>query len=158
MGPKGTISTVRRFLAALDLGAIPNDGHEAFEGFLDRATEDLRSELVEGFQNWGPPRKFLNIFLRDALYDAHLSIAYELSRLESWLEVPLDSHVARGLTRDAIEMNLGDPDDIPTWDAVIRLTPGVSGAYQHLASRIAQRRAVARVHLDLLYWRAEVAQ
>ena len=42
---------------------------------------------------------------------------------------------------------------LPSWPRIISLTPEVSAEYQNAALRIANNKKIARVHLDLTYWR-----
>ena len=42
---------------------------------------------------------------------------------------------------------------LPRWPGVVNLTPELSNQYQRLASDVAARKQLARVHLDILYWR-----
>ena len=105
--------------------------------------------LPQNAQHWGSARKFFNIYVRGALYNQYLCQHFDLSALEPWLEVPLDSHVAKGLR--------GEPEGkgLPRWNTVIGLTRQDSDAYQAVASEVAERKGFARVHLDVIYWRGD---
>ena len=149
MGPPGTIQAARAFLAALDLRRFRVRSRPAFSAILDTVTEELRGSLPTKAQHWGSARKFLNIFLRDCLYDRILAEKYGLVRLEPWLEVPLDKQVAKGLRK------LSPPVGAPRWQTVIGLQPGASALLQEAASRAAARDGVCRVHLDLRFYRNE---
>lgn len=91
-------------------------------------------------------RKLLNIFLRDALYSAHLCEHYSLSAAEYFYEVPLDSIAAKQIRRLTVRGLL------PRWTTIKALTPDTSALYQDVAQREAERRAIARVHLDTFWW------
>ena len=97
MGPKGTISAAREYLASLDLTKFRVASEKEFRSVLNRATNRLQNQLPRSAKHWGAARKFLNIFLRNVVYNRYLRKYYRLSHLEPWLELPLDSHVAKGL-------------------------------------------------------------
>jgi hypothetical protein len=104
---------------------------------------------------WGSARKFLNIFLRDCLYNYLLRESYKLSRWEPWLEVPLDKQVAIGLRNEFerifnvdVRLDLG----LPRWHTIIDLSQTDSEIYQNMAYEIAERKHTYPVHLDLIYW------
>jgi hypothetical protein len=83
------------------------------------------------------------------VYNADLRDHYELRRTRPWLEVPLDSHIAKGLRAEQPEGAA-----LPRWPGVKYLTPKVSTVFQKVASAVAKRRGVCRVDLDAHYWRA----
>lgn len=150
MGPPGTIAAAKRFFQEFDLRSIKARSEASFITKLDNATEELRASLPrEGQygQYWGSSRKFLNIFLRNCLYNRYLCDQFRFHTLEKWLEVPLDSHVGRGLKLETEGKNL------PCWKTVIGLTPEISNEFQTIAHLVAVKKRIARVHLDILYWR-----
>lgn len=149
MGPKGTIQSARRFLANVDLARFSVDSEKLFSEKLDRVTAGLRRSLPRGARHWGAARKFLNIFLRGVVYNRHLYQRYKLSGIEPWLELPLDSHVAKGLRAEP------NGRRIPRWNSVIRLDRPTSRIYQAFAAEVAREYGLFRVHLDLYYWRRE---
>src|SRR5712691_5811356 len=97
MGPKGTISAAREYLAGLDLTRFRASSEKEFRSSLNQATRRFLDYLPRGAKHWGAARKFLNIFLRNVVYNRFLCDHYRLLRLEPWLELPLDSQVAKGL-------------------------------------------------------------
>lgn len=149
MGPKGTIASVCAFLEGYDLRKIKTRSEKAFQLKLDTATNDLMRSLPLGARHWGSARKFFNLFLRGALYDKYICNKYGLDRLEPWLELPLDSHVAKGLKEER------EGRTLPKWQTVIGLSPETSLAFQLVASEVAKRENTHRIHLDLLYWRGD---
>lgn len=149
MGPAGTIPAARRFLQKLEIDRFVQRSESAFRAELDAATLELRKALPKGAKNWGSARKFLNIFLRNCAYNKYLCAKHQLEKIESWLEVPIDSHVAKGLKSE------GKRGDLPRWHTVIRLTPEENATYQEFALSFAQREGVLRVHLDVKYWRRD---
>jgi hypothetical protein len=150
MGSQGTIPAARSYLQGVGLRRFAKRSEAAFLRELEAATNELRCSLPSDARHWGSSRKFLNIFLRGCLYNQYICNAYELQRIEPWLEVPLDSHVAKGLKRQA------GRGALPQWKTVIGLTPAQSAAYQCYASDLAHREGVSRVHLDLKFWRRGV--
>jgi hypothetical protein len=147
MGPKGTIDCARSFFADFDLRAIRARSETGFNSRLDLATQSLMHCLPRTAQYWGSCRKFLNIFLRGCIYNRYLCEHFRLEALEPWLELPLDSHVAKGLAREE------GAEVLPRWTTVIGLTPQNSLVFQTFARKIAVSMNTHRVHLDLLYWR-----
>jgi hypothetical protein len=149
MGPAGTVAAARRFLADLSLARLRCRSAASFQSTLDRVTREYMRHLPPDARHWGSARKFLNIFLRHVVYSSYLCEEYRLARIVPWLEVPLDSHVARGLR--------GEPggSSLPRWRTVIGLDSATSKCYQDFAAQVAARKRCERVHLDLLYWRRE---
>ena len=146
-GAPNVVASAREFLNGLDLGHFRVDTPAAFRRELDEETENLQKAFPVDARHWGAARKALNIFLRDVLYHHYLCEEFGFRHLEPWLEVPLDSQVAHGL--------LGEPEGsgLTRWRTIKNLTATTSDDYQNIAERVAQRRRVARVHLDLIYWR-----
>lgn len=143
--PKGTVAAAHSYLEQLDLRVFSTGSATGFRRALDGKTDSLARRLPE--RRWGIARKCLNIFLRDAAYNRFLCRAYNLDRIEPWLEVPLDRQVAEGLKREA------GRGFLPRWRAIKTLDPEVSRRYQDFAARVAKGKGIHRVHLDLLYWR-----
>jgi hypothetical protein len=156
MGPAGTVESAREFLACIKLTRFAHRSELAFMRELDRATDEMLKALPSGARHWGMARKLLNIFLRGATYNRFLCEAYGLSKADPWLEVPLDSHVAKGLRGEkaaGLECGKNGKDILPHWKTVIGLDQIVSKQYQAFANDVAQRDGIHRVHLDLRYWR-----
>lgn len=146
-GAGGVVAVARDFLEQVKLGRFVRGDEQAFKSELDRVTEILCGGFPEKARNWGAARKVLNLFLRDCLYQSYLAEAYGLDRLREWLEVPLDSQVAEAL--------LGEPSGhaLPAWPGIKHLTRSQSAQYQKAAISAAEALQVARVDLDLWYWR-----
>jgi len=147
---KGMVKAARDFLGNLDLRSFVTESEDAFQQRLDASTDECRVKLPS--QSWGAARKFLNIFLRGALYNRFLCEHYGLVTLEPFLEVPLDKSVATGLRSEHGGLSL------PPWGTVLRLEPAVSAAYQAFAHQVSLRKGCARVHLDLWYWRRDESE
>lgn len=149
MGPAGTIAKARTFLQQIPLNDFVVNDEGVFRAQLDGNTLEMTRRTGVA---WGAARKFLNIFLRDALYNRWICTAFGLGEIEKWLELPLDSHTARGL-RQAMKEHPEIAQQLPRWPGVVNLTPELSNQYQRLASDVAAGKQFARVHLDILYWR-----
>lgn len=146
-GAPGMVAEARRFLRNVDLHLFSVGTNKQFMAVLNTQTKLLASQFPDGGRgNWGAARKSLNIFLRDVFYCRPLCEHYKLAVLEPWLEVPLDSNVHAGLLSDAANA-------VTPWPGVKALTPAVSAELQSTASSVAKSLGVARVHLDVRYWR-----
>ena len=150
MGPKGTIKAAREYLAGLNLESFVRKTEGEFCVVLDEATSGFLAHLPKGAKHWGAARKFLNIFLRNVVYNRFLCEHCDLYRIEQWLELPLDSQVAKGLREEK------GGDALPRWSTVIGLDSNVNRVYQEFATRVAKGKNTYRVHLDILYWRREI--
>ena len=147
IAPAGTVARARAHLADLDLTIFHQPTERRFRAVLDRETLKLQHTLPRGGRYWGLARKLLNIFLRDAFYNKYLAQQYTLNSVESWLEVPLDSHVGNRLRSECPDYAL------PRWKTIKALTPELSAEFQSAARVIAPDREIAPVHLDLYFWR-----
>ena len=143
---KGVLRASQDFLARMSLARIPKSSRKRFQLWLDRQTELLLNSLPIKNRPWGAGRKAINLFLRDALYNKYLSRQFKLQSIETWLEVPLDSAVAKGLK---LHSNRGE---LPIWPGLKNLTQKVSEDFQVFASKQAHLKGIARVHLDMYLW------
>lgn len=148
-GGSGLIASARAFFKTIDLAGLSNLSGEDFSKFLDSATDDLKNQFSDGARNWGAARKAINLFLRDAFYNRYLFDHYKLASLERLLEVPLDRDVATNLLGTKYGTSL------PEWKSIKTLSPKDSHQYQEVASKYSEDMGIARVHLDLLFWRKE---
>lgn len=149
MGPTGTIAAARIYLADLDLSRIHSLSERQFKNWINKKTDDFQSKLPQGGGHWGSARKYLNIFLRNVVYNRFLCDTYNLYHIEPWQEVPLDSQVARALRKEP------EGSDLPRWKTVVGLDQSMSERFQEVASKVSSRMGLYRVHLDVLYWRRE---
>jgi len=147
MGPKGTIQVARKYLETLELKRFKRRSQSDFLKELEKATRELMDSLPIGNRHWGSSRKFINIFLRGCCYNKYLSAHYKLEKIEPWLEVPLDSHVAKGLKSHT------GRGCLPRWRGVIHLSKDESDKFQIFASKLANCEGVNRVDLDIKFWR-----
>jgi hypothetical protein len=145
-GAPGMVAVARRFLARLPLCDFTPGKRTDFDETLNRHTARLMRKFPEpANKNWGAARKSLNIFLRDVFYSQLLRARYGLSRIEPWLELPLDSYAYAGLCNDG--------DLCTDWPGVKHLTCDINAHLQNIAAQVASRFDTFRVHLDLRYWR-----
>jgi len=143
---KGVLKVCQEYLASLSLARIPRSREARFREWLNRHTERLLDQLPVRARPWGAARKAINLFLRDALYNQYLNRCYRIRSVETWLEIALDSAVARGLK---VEAGRGA---LPQWPGLKNLTPEVSDRFQEHASYHAELLGLRRVHLDMYLW------
>ena len=149
-GGKGVIHIAQEFLFDLDLRKLSDiRSDKKFKRWLEKKTRCLMERFPRGARrNWGAARKALNIFLEAAFYNRFLAKEYKLYKLERFLEVPLDRYVVReGLEKEAKCKKL------PKWTGIKCLTSKNSKVYQQYASELASRKGIARIYLDLEFWR-----
>jgi hypothetical protein len=130
----------------VDLSQFGTGNEETFRAALDNETKKLKRAFPRRSRKWGLARKLLNIFLRDCAYTIYLAREYDLHLAEDFFEIPLDSITARGLKRVTAHGNL------PRWPGVKHVTPRLSRRFQLAAQQQAQKRGIARLHLDALLW------
>jgi hypothetical protein len=142
MAPSGTAKIIKDYLRGVDIKTLRARSESGFARKLDAVTDGLIKTLPSGSRHWGMARKCVNIFLRNCLYNRYLCSYYELEQLETWLEIPLDSHVGKGLIVHS------ENGTLPRWGKVIELTREHSDQYQRAALEIAKKKSVCRVNLD----------
>jgi hypothetical protein len=127
---------------------------DSYQNYLDIRTKELLALFPEGGRSWGAARKGLNLFFREVVYNRYLAAYLRLPLgLENdmqtlrHLEVPLDKDVASGL--------IARFPELPKWNRIKNLTPKAHKIFQDKALEYATSRGVARVHLDLEFWRRE---
>lgn len=144
-GP-GVLVAARTRLSKISLARIPHSSAVRFGAWLDRETEKILDQLPIRERPWGVARKALNLFLRDALCNQYLARTYGLNEVQQWLEIPLDSIVARTIRSKSL------PGTLPAWPGLKHLQREVSDDYQAVAQDMAAERRMARVHLDMYLW------
>lgn len=124
-----------------------------FIEFLNNHTNELVKLFPETAKSWGAARKGLNLFLRDIAYNKYFADKYKIpSALKSNnealknLEVPLDKDVATGLEKHY-------DTSLPKWKGIKHLKPDDSKIFQQKAQELGKKKSIARVHLDLEFWR-----
>ena len=143
---KGVLKASQQFLSSMSLARVPMSSETRFNAWLDRQTESLLDGLPVKGRPWGAARKAINLFLRDALYNQYLNRHFRFGKVEAWLEVPLDSAVARGLKAEA------GRGVLPRWPGLKHLKQGESAKFQCFASKHADTFQVERIHLDMYLW------
>jgi hypothetical protein len=142
LGVKRVVAAARKALHKIDLTHYK----ESFPTLLNTDTEVIRLSLPDGAQHWGVARKVLNIFLRGSLYNTYLTKQYELSHLDAYYEIPLDSISAKGIRANTLEKPL------PKWVGVKHVSREINQNFQRLANIIANEKSTLRVHLDAIFW------
>ncbi len=143
---EGVVAHAQRYLATMRLRRFSTSKAADFRSRLDEETLQLQRALPSGARFCGVARKALNLFLRDAAYNAFLRAHFGLAAADDWYEVPPDAVVAKGLQRYDRDHRL------PAWRGVKHLTPAASAKYQRLAGTVACEEGIARVHLDTFLW------
>ena len=144
--PRGTVSAAREFLVTIKLRQLGVKQERVFQQRLDGLTKDLRRSLPPNARHWGLARKILNMFLRDAFYNFYLRSQFGLEQAEPFLEIPVDSAVAKGLRR-------GTPrGSLPSWPGLKGLKPVDHAVFQQRALELARQLKTTRVHLDTVLW------
>lgn len=147
-GAPGVNLAARNFLKKIKLNDFSLAKTQSdFKINLDAYTKKLQRKFPENARNWGAARKAINLFLRSIVYNRHTCKFFKLSHIEKWLEVPLDSYVAKGLRLT----NAGR--ELPRWKSIKSLEPDVSSEYQNVAKRVAKQLDIKRIHLDIYLWR-----
>jgi hypothetical protein len=144
---EGLLREIRHYLENVSISEFSNAS-----GFKKRLDEETKKLQKKADCSFGMARKCLNLFLRGCCYNHYLREKYSLGLIEEYLEIPLDSFVMGALRRGASEI-----EGISTLQrcSIAALTPKISEDYQNVALRIAQKKKISRVHLDLSYWRPE---
>ncbi len=143
---KGVLAATQKFLSSVSLTRLPKSNPIRFESWLDRQTNNLLDTLPLQSRPWGAARKAINLYLRDALYNQYLYRRFRINKVASWLEIPLDSVVAKGLKQ------VSQRGELPSWPGLKGLTKPVSNQYQEVASELSKKMKIERVHLDIYLW------
>ncbi len=138
---------LQKFISSLNDNSI-------YQEFLNGHTTIILTRFPDTAQSWGAARKGLNLFLREIVYSKFFSYRFKLpdnfddfNDFIKFMEVPLDKEVANGLIKDS-------GGQLPKWTNIKRLAPSVSELFQNQATIIATQEKIARVNLDIKYWRS----
>lgn len=142
----GVLRATQEVLKKINLLKIPNKNQKQFVKWLDIKTNFIIDSLPIENKPWGAARKALNLFLRDVFYNRYLFEISGIKNVETWLEIPLDSAVARGLRKNDTSANL------PRWPGLKYLCKDVSDKFQEVALTISESKGISRVHLDMIFW------
>ncbi len=153
----GMTAIARKHLANLNIQTFSSAvDKESFQNILNTETDNLIKKFFEvSPKNWGASRKVLNIFLRNVYYNTYLNKYYKFDAVKEWLEIPLDRHVGNGMQIDLDSVGIEPKEPFRQWNTIKDLTQQDSDYYQEIASRIAKKKGVLRVDLDVFYWRSE---
>jgi hypothetical protein len=156
-GDKGIIGYMRNYFEKkIDVDVFFNllKNENEFKVFLNSHTTQIFQQNEVKIP-WGAARKGLNLFLRDLVYSNYFSHKFkipsdfiEFNIAVRNLEVPLDNDVAQGIIHDSRNENL-------KWNTIKRLRYETHESFQNQALLIANEKGIARVNLDLIYWRKE---
>ena len=142
-----TAKKIQGYLAKMNLRRIQRSSRRRFLRWVDLHTGRIQRNLGSSRKRWGVARKTLNLFLRSCFYNHDLREEYGLAKVGPWLEVPLDSVVARELRNDA------GRGVLPRWEGVGRLKPKDSEEYQkHARAYATACKLPATVFLDNYLW------
>lgn len=126
---------------------------DQYMNLLDRHTDAIVNRFPSTAKSWGAARKGLNLFFRDLCYNKYIADKFEIpsdlkanAEMLKFLEVPLDNDVAKGLIHFF-------PGQLPKWNRIKNLTKEESDQFQEKANELAFQKNIARIHLDLLFWR-----
>lgn len=143
---EGTARVVRRYLKRVRLEPFGTRDADVFGALLDRHTLSLAKRIPgPAPAGWGVARKMLNLFLRECAYNVYLRSAFNLGRSERLLELPLDALTGKAVLKESKRRE-------SEWTGIRRLTPESSEVLQSEAQRIAKKKRLLRVHLDVVYW------
>lgn len=124
-----------------------------YENFLNDHTQEILRRFADRSQSWGAARKGLNLFLREVVYNKFMAEKFllpidfiEFNDFIKSMEVPLDRDVANGLIYDSRGV-------LPKWTSIKDINEERSILFQNTAYEIAKNKNIARVNLDLIYWR-----
>lgn len=141
---KGSHQAVRNALASMHLSPLKDMEQAEYRKWLDDETARLLTHWPGTGRPWGAARKSVNLFMRDALYNQYLNGEHNIGHVEKWMEIALDSKVAKGLRNRFPEL--------PSWPGLKHLEQRISDQYQDCAQQLADKQGLSRVHLDIWLW------
>ena len=151
--PSGTIDLAHKFLGALQLGILNEiKNKEEFISILDGWTRQLAALIPS--RSFGAARKLINLFLFLCARDHGLRSSYGFGSLDSWLEIAVDGHVAKGLKAFAGCRLHGKGDKLP-WSGITKLRSDMNVDFQRVATELASELKIHRVEVDLVLWRRD---
>lgn len=164
------------------LNKFQSDKAKDFEDYLDTLTSlaegmpgyrwKKRKNLPEvpafypkSMVSWGTARKCINLCIRNFVYNAFIWQYYNLGdrgfkKREhlAKLEIPLDSFSFKRLKEKATkEERVLYKEHLKSF-TILGLNEGKSEKLQHLATAVAGRMGVCRIHLDVEFWRSDDEQ
>lgn len=141
--------------------------------YIDELTANMAGKPARDVSNnpgekrisWGAARKCINLLARSIVYNAFIwethGITLEdfnISGIMNQLELPLDSYSVAGILKDCEDYRITIPDPaLGTNFTILYLKPDESQSLQQLAVEAARGRNTCRIHLDIIYWRNNLA-
>jgi hypothetical protein len=142
----GTVAKCREFCAQIDLYKFFIALKNNYAQYLNEQTDLLIDYCFEEDIRYGSARKALNIFFRHICYNGFIQREflneedlYSHTSVLAPLELPIDSRIAKSLSQEK-------------WISIKGLGRAAHQQYQDLAFAEAQRRGIARIHLDIEFW------
>lgn len=124
---------------------------KVFLKHIDSKTIELSQELPKPDckpPNWGAARKAINIYLRLCVMNKDINSFYNLSSIEEYLEVPLDSETVRGIKKES-------KANLPSKFTIRNLAKTESDKFQEAARKVAKKKKIHRYELDVVLWNSE---
>ena len=148
-GATGVSEAAHKFLIEVNLSKFRDiENITDYLKLLDNLTDELSKKFPGRAKgNWGAARKALNVFMEEVFYNKFLNEEYDFNRLGHFLEVPIDSYVAKNLKKETVNKT-------PEWRGIKNLTPNENIKWQRIALEVAKKRGILRIYLDLEYWRS----
>jgi hypothetical protein len=143
---KGILKKAQKYCSKINLINYSFLNEQEYLNQLNIETIKMLKSFKLKKKPWGAARKALNLFFRNCLYNKYLCESYKINNIESFLEIPLDSAVAYGLKKRAKKREL------PKWPGLKSLTKEQSNIYQNFAKKIAAKKKLNRIHLDMYLW------
>lgn len=144
-GPGG-VAKCREFCSKIDLKKFFTALDVDYAKYLAKQTDLLCEFCKQEELKYGSARKVLNIFFRHICYNGFIQQEflkdqelYSNTSILSPLELPIDSRIAKALSRKR-------------WISIKGLNQDNHQEYQNLALAAAEQRGVARIHLDVELW------
>ena len=150
-GDKGVANVAQHYLMVIDLSHVSKmENQNDYLLWLNKMTNELKEQFPGRARgNWGAARKAINVFMEEAFYNKYLNNCYQLDKIAHFLEVPVDSYVINNLKKE-----LNDAAVMPKWISIKKLKENDHEIIQGLANKIAEKKSVLRVFLDLKWWRS----
>ena len=148
--PEKTLEKIHGYLGRLRLGRLAGKDSVHYHRWLEARTRQLQKKLGGRKKQWGVARKAMNLFMRSCLYNTCLSREFHLTQVQRYMEIPLDSAVARGLKEESKKEG---QVEFPLWQGLIGLDLELSCEFQQAAEKRARKVGLpGRVFLDNYLW------
>ncbi len=151
---RGKVEKAWRFMKSLNLKLLTKESERGVEkeysSYCNRTLHRLQKKFHKQNSNtFGIATKALNIFLIECYLNKELNKEYKLERIKKFLEVPIDSKVAKFLKKKY--------KFLPTFKSIKCLNNATYFAYQERAKFHAQnffpKEYAFGFYIDLVAWR-----